>query len=243
MLNVVILEDNRVHRDKLKDIIENCIIREKLDMKISLVTQSPEETIKIVENTEENTLFFIDIDLKTDINGLKVGELLRNKYPNCFIVFVTTHSEMSFLTFEYKIEALDFIIKDNVALFKDRVCSCLSKAMERMLPLEDDEILTIDGEESIVNIKFKDILFIETTPASHKLRIHEKNRQIEFYGTLVELEKKLNEDFIRCHKGFIVNMKRIISVDKRDRIAKMDNGERCPISFRYLSQVINRIQR
>lgn len=243
MLNVVILEDNKAHRDKLKDIIENHIIREKLDIKIALITQSPEETMKIIDKTGENTIFFIDIDLKTDVNGLKVGELLRNNYPNCFIVFVTTHSEMCFLTFEYKIEALDFIIKDNVAQFKDRVCSCLSKAIERVTPLEDDDVLTIDGEESVVNIKFKDILFIETTPASHKLRIHEKNRQIEFYGTLVELEKRLNEDFFRCHKGFIVNMKKIISVDKRERIAKMDNGEMCPISFRYLSQVLNKIQR
>ena len=43
MLRVMIYEDNEVHRDKLKQILENTILREKLDLDIALSTENHQE--------------------------------------------------------------------------------------------------------------------------------------------------------------------------------------------------------
>ena len=46
------------------------------------------------------------------MNGVALAQRIRQIQPCCFIVFITSHSEMSLRTFQYKAEALDFIVKD-----------------------------------------------------------------------------------------------------------------------------------
>ena len=52
-------------------------------------------------------------DLGADINGINLGEEIRQLDPTGYIIFITTHAELSHLTFKYKVEALDYIIKDD----------------------------------------------------------------------------------------------------------------------------------
>ena len=74
MLRVIICEDNEVHRDKLKQIVENTILREKLDLDVVLATESPEEIISYIKENRNTGIYLLDVDLKNDINGIKLGE-------------------------------------------------------------------------------------------------------------------------------------------------------------------------
>lgn len=238
MLKIIIVEDNEKQRKSITEIIENIIIREQIDAQVIVSTSEINKVKACLEEIEDNFIAFLDIDLKQSVNGLKLGEYIREKRPQCFLVFITSHSEMSYLTFEYKLEALDFIIKDNVTQMKSRLEAVLRKAVERSSAKNDNKIFSFETEEAIINMPLKEILFFETATASHKIRIHSKDRQIEFYGTLVDLTKKLDADFFRCHKSFIVNKAHIKEINKISRTILLDNGERCIISFRYLRDLI-----
>ena len=238
MLKVIIVEDNEKQRKTISEIIENTIIREKIDAKIIESTSKVEDVTACIKEIEDNFIVFLDIDLKQSINGIKLGEHIRERWPNCFLVFITSHSEMSYLTFEYKLEALDFIIKDNFAQMKGRIEGVLMKASERSALKPDRKILGVETDEAIINIPLEEILFFETANASHKIRIHAKDRQIEYYGTLIALTEKLDDNFIRCHKSFVVNKNHIKEVDKMARTVLLDNGEKCFVSFRYFRDVI-----
>ena len=48
-----------------------------------------------------------------------LGDMIRQRDPLCSIIFVTTHAEMTYLTFMYKI-ALDFIIKDHTGMLQQK---------------------------------------------------------------------------------------------------------------------------
>ena len=50
-------------------------------------------------------IYFLDVDLKSDINGIKLGSKIREKDTRGFIIFTTTHLEMSYFAFKYKVEA------------------------------------------------------------------------------------------------------------------------------------------
>ena len=113
MLNVFICEDNTIERNKFEKIIKDIIMIENLDMDVSLSTGNPEDILSYLDNNSVSGLYFLDIDLKNKINVLKLAEKIREYDPRGFIVFVTTHAEMSYLTFIYKVEAMDYIIKDN----------------------------------------------------------------------------------------------------------------------------------
>ncbi len=64
MLRVMICEDNEVHRVKLKQIVENTILREKLDLDIILATENPEEIISYIKENRSTGIYLLDVELK-----------------------------------------------------------------------------------------------------------------------------------------------------------------------------------
>lgn len=233
MLEVIICDDNLVFRDKIKTIIENTILRENLDLRLALSIENPEEVINYIEKNNITGIYFLDVDLKSDINGIRLGEKIRELDSKGFIIFTTAHMEMSYLAFKYKVEAMDYIIKDEED-FKQRVNSCLIKAYNTYYKeISKEGYISINEDSRIINIKLCDILFIETSSTAHKIRVHEENRQIEFYGNLKDIQNELTPNFYRCHKSYIVNKDRIREIDIKNNKIIMVNEEECYVSFRY----------
>ena len=48
------------------------------------------------------------------------------------IIFVTSHSELTYLTFVYKVSAMDFIFKDDPNQLKTRIIDCIETAHTRL---------------------------------------------------------------------------------------------------------------
>lgn len=113
--------------------------------------------------TAENTgLFFLDIDLKSDMNGLTLAQRIRQIQPRCFIVFITSHSEMSFLTFQYKAEALDFIVKDTTEHIKSKIHECLVDVNSKYTSVNNEitRTFTINQNDKRIAIDYNDIIFL-----------------------------------------------------------------------------------
>jgi two-component system response regulator AgrA len=241
MLKVFICEDNKSQREKITQIVENTILREDFNMELAISTQDPKEILDYMANNKSMVgIYFLDVDLHASINGIKLAEKIRELDPTGFIIFVTTHSEMSFLTFEYKVEAMDYIIKDNYQNIKERVNKCMQKASNIYYSTnnKDDKFFTVKCDDHVLNIKYNDILFFETSEQIHKVRIHQENKQIEFYGTLKDIAETLDDKFYRCHRSFIVNRDKIDRIDKKERIIYMVNGEQCFASTRYMKGLV-----
>lgn len=239
MLNVIICEDNIVHRKKLKKLIENIILREELDLKVSLCTGEPQEVIDYVNKNDSTGIYFLDVDLKSDMNGIKLGSKIREHDAGGFIIFTTTHLEMSYLAFKYKVEAMDYVIKEDDD-FNERVAGCIVKAYNTYYKGNDrEDYISIDTDVRVINVRLSDILFIETTGTAHKIKIHEENRQIEFYGKLKDIQEKLPKSFYRCHKSYIVNRDKISEINRKTNTIVMTNGEECYVSFRYMRGLLS----
>ncbi|GAA0739083.1 LytTR family DNA-binding domain-containing protein [Clostridium oceanicum] len=233
MIEVMICDDNTMFRNNIRRIIENTILRENLDLKITVCTENPKEVLEYVKENNNTGIYFLDVDLKSEINGIRLGEKIRDLDSRGFIIFTTVHMEMSYLVFKYKVQAMDYVIKDEDG-FKERVNSCLLKAYNTYLKSDSkDKYISIKEDFRIINIRLKDILFIETSSTAHKIRVHEENRQVEFYGNLKEIQKKLTPNFYRCHKSYIVNKDKIGEIDLKNNKIIMANSEECYVSFRY----------
>lgn len=128
MLRIHVCEDNKEQRERMKHVIERFISVEELDMELGIVAERPEDMLAAVKQENVTGFFFLDIDLQSQMNGMELARKIREYQPRCFIVFVTTHSEMSYMTFSYKVEAMDFIIKDNYDDMENRIHQCLLHA-------------------------------------------------------------------------------------------------------------------
>lgn len=236
MLKIYICEDIEVQRDKIQQVVENIVLMEDLDMELSCVSDDPHRILEKVKATEEVGIYFLDIELGADMTGLTLAQEIRKYDPRGFIVFITTHSEMSYMTFIYKLEALDFILKDAPEELGKRVCECILKANQRFASVKNkvQANFSVKVNEKVFTVDYDEILFFETSPNVHKIILHCKNRQMEFLGKIKEIEKEVDERFYRCHRSFLVNKDNIREIDFQKRVIYMVNGDECLISSRLM---------
>lgn len=236
MLKIYICEDIEVQREKIRKSIENIILIENLDMELSCVSNNPHTILEKVKETEDVGIYFLDIDLGADMTGLTLAQEIRKYDPRGFIIFVTTHSEMSYMTFIYKLEALDFILKDNPEELDRRVYECILKANQRFASVNNkvQANFSVKVNEKVITVDYDEILFFETSTNVHKIILHCKKREMEFWGKIKDIEKEVDERFYRCHRSFLVNKDNIREIDFRNRVIYMVNGDECLISTRMM---------
>lgn len=234
MIDIFICEDNKKQLDLFTTYISNLILIEGFDMKIVQATSDPHQLLKEILTAENTGLFFLDIDLRSDMNGLTLAQRIRQIQPRCFIVFITSHSEMSFLTFQYKAEALDFIVKDSAEHIKSKIHECLLDVNSKY-PSSNNNVtrtFTINQNDKRIVIDYNDIIFFETSNNIHKIILHARKRVIEFTGQLKDIEQQLDYRFYRCHTSYIINKDNITDIDFKELLVHMNNGETCPVSVR-----------
>lgn len=229
VIDIYVCDDDSKQLSQVVEYIENYLLIENLDMKVRVATDNPDEILDYLKNTEiDKSLYFIDIDLGEDnINGIELASEIRKIDFEGKIVFITSHSEMVFLTFKYQIEALDFILKDYPEKIQGRIIEDIelcNKQFEESAS-DSEDYYQIKTGELIRSIKVSDILFFESSPVPHKVIVHLKDGQFEFYSTIKNIEAD-NELFFRCHKSYIVNVNNVVSVNRHAREATMIDGEK-----------------
>ncbi len=236
MLDIFVCEDNDAQRRMVVQMIQNTVLIEELHMQFALDTADPYELLETVRDSQNTGVYFLDIDLNTDINGMKLAQQIRLFDPRGFIIFITAHSELSYMTFQYRVEAMDFVLKDNPAEVKVKVRECLLNAMDRhtLQTNKTHQTYTIEAGGRKISIDYDEILFFETSSNIHKVILHAKDRQIEFSGTMKVLANTLGGAFVRCHRSFLVNKNNIKEVDAKNRIIYFANGETCLLSTRMM---------
>ena len=112
MIHIYLCEDDKRQLARWISIIEKYLLMNSTESLLYCTSSTPEDLLKVRSHSNITGLYFLDIDLRAEKNGIELAEEIRKYDPRGYIVFVTTHSEMAYLTFQYKVEAMDFIIKD-----------------------------------------------------------------------------------------------------------------------------------
>ena len=234
MIPIYLCEDDENQLQIWHRLITNAILISEWDMSIKATAATPYELLeKIDMEKPENAVYFLDIDLKSDINGIELAAKIRKYDPRAFIIFITTHDEMALHTFRLKVEPLGFIIKES-SNFPQQIVECLQNVYDKYQvpnnPVTD--VLSIQTERRVFIIPFDDIYYIEPSPKSHKIRLHKAHERLEFSSSLTDIKKKLDARFVQCHKAYIVNCNHIRKIDKKNYTIYFDNDMQCPCSVR-----------
>jgi two-component system response regulator AgrA len=137
---------------------------------------------------------------------------------------------MTFLTFQYKVEALDFIAKDSTDNIKRKIGECIDTALKRHIENNSVKTVRITVDDKIIFLDMDEIISIETTHVRHKLRLHTNSRVLEFGGELKAFEEQLDGRFIRCHKSYIINKDKVSELNKKQKTVTMVNNSVCYVS-------------
>ncbi|MEM3476477.1 MAG: LytTR family DNA-binding domain-containing protein [Candidatus Bathyarchaeia archaeon] len=182
---------------------------------------SAQQAICICEKLRPEVIF-LDIELP-DMSGLETAKIILNFNNPPLIVFATAYDEYAVEAFE--LGAVDYILKP----FEEKR---IEKTVKRILNLKSNreewekainkiseflstsimKKLPVHQTNGVINlIPYKDIIFGEAF--GKRVKIFTNKEEYFFEGTLTELEVRLKvEGFLRVHKSYIVNLRKIEAV-------------------------------
>ena len=158
-------------------------------------------------------IIFLDISME-DMDGMTVAKRLRSRMEGRkeavwgslpLLIFVTGYPE--YMQEAFSVSAFQYIVKpirenDFESVFAQAVREYQYLIKKRQE--EPKEILVRNGHTTR-NICADEIYYIESS--NRKVTLHLKNEKVEYYGKISELERELQPDFFRVHKGYLVHLK------------------------------------
>ena len=229
MLNFIICDDEEHMLNRLSQLFEKAFLKNDFDAKILLKTSNYKKILSFMSTNDVNVVV-LDIEFKnSNINGLNIAEEIRKINKDCYIIFITSH-------FEYVMQAYDY--KTFAYLFKNSLTiDTLSDTLTRLF---DDisgssrKFLKIDTKGTFIDLN--DVQFIEKN--GMKLIYHSSHENFETYNSFSRIEHSLPENFVRCHKSFIVNVNNIENISLSNSSVTFKNGDVCYIGPKYKNKFL-----
>jgi len=215
------------------------------DMKVALSADNPGAVLEYIEaNPGQSGLYFLDVDLQCEINGIELAVKIREKDVSATIVFITAHSDMMRYTFSRRVEAMEYILKINSPdEIEQKIVECMQVAYKRFLGGKHSTTKYYSASigHSVINVPYDEILYFESSVDNrNSLLLHTANSALKFRGYLTDVAK-LGPPFYWCHKSYIVNINNIKSIDKAKRIITMKNDEELVTSRRRVPEILELI--
>ena len=193
-------------------------------------------------NEEAIDAIFCDINMP-DLNGM---DFVKSLQAPPLIVFTTAYSEYAVEGF--KVDAVDYLLKP---FGLQDFMRAANRLQERLTihtppstihhPQSDDDTIFIKTDYRMVKICIQDIRYIEGMSEYLKLFLDNQPKPIITLLAMKTLEEKLPQNFMRIHRSYIVNLDKIMEVNKNRVI--LDNDTYLPIGESYKEQFNRYIER
>jgi len=185
---------------------------------------------KEILNQEPIDAIFCDINMP-DLNGM---DFVKSLPVPPLIVFTTAYSEYAVEGF--KVDAVDYLLKPFGLQDFQRAANRLLSRKENTpatdtshSPTEDDTIF-VKTDYRVVKLAVSDIRYIEGM--SEYLKIYlEGQKPVVTLLSMKKMEEYLPPTFMRIHRSYIINLKKIQEVNKNRVI--MDADTYLPIGDNY----------
>ena len=215
MLKILLVDDEQPARAELRYILS-------LLPQTEVIGEAADAAQAIALAAECNPdVIFLDINMP-GISGLETAGIIRRLVPEAMIVFATAYDEYALKAFE--IGAIDYVLKpfadvrieQTIARLRRYQANDRQQAGERV----DDILLQVSRPVSklpveksgkISLIDYENILYAYTSRGC--VRLVTKETELEYQGSLAELEEKLRGSMLRrVHKSYLVNLSQVSEV-------------------------------
>lgn len=229
MLNFILCDDNLNTLNQISKMLEAIFAKNDFEANISLKTTRASEILDFVY-TNSVDVIILDIQLHSNINGLDIANKIREFNKDCYIVFVTAHSEFVFLA--YKCKTFDYLCKPiTTSRLEETIIRLFSDVNSEH---QSKKYIKLDNKNTIINEN--DIQYIKRE--GMKIIFHTITRNYEIYSSFAKLENQLPDNFVRCHKSFIANVNNIDKLEPSSNLIHFKNNSVCEIGPKYKTNIL-----
>lgn len=207
-MNCIIVDDEPLAREAIQMLIDQT---NSLDL-IGTFNSSESASKFLLDNAVD--LIFLDIQM-SGVNGIEFAKTIPKE---TFVIFTTAFSE--FATDSYEVDAIDYLIKPvKLERFQKGVdkaqtyyklfnADYISNNIENIT----DDYFFVKADRKIFKVHLNDILFIEGL--KDYVVMHTENQKVITAMNIKTIHDQLPKNmFVRVSKSYIINAKKIDSVD------------------------------
>ena len=197
------------------------ILRKKIEKTegFSLVgeAENGEEAVSLFQQLQPQVVF-LDVDMPLK-NGIECARIIQDMNPAAIIIFATAHEEYRQEAFE--VYAFDYLVKpfnlERLEQTLDRILKTQRPAESKPLP-KPATVKPVEGrlmlkhKDGIAFVDQQEILLVQREDRATVIYT-EDGQRYQLSETLSETEARLDPAiFFRCHKSYIINLRRIRNI-------------------------------
>lgn len=197
--------------------------------------QSAIDARPILEN-EKIDAMFCDINLP-ELNGL---DFVKSLPSPPMVVFTTAYSEYAVEGFQ--LNAVDYLLKpfgcDDMRRAAEKIKKRYDalRTLQEVSQIDEDDAIFLKTEYKIVRINIGQIHYVEAMSEYLRIYLEGNPRPIIVLLSMKKMEERLpSRTFMRVHRSYIINLKKIREVSK-NRIVLGDDID-IPIGDSYRDQL------
>lgn len=219
MIEFMILEDNKLHMKKTKEIIIKYMMHNDYEFIINEHYRFNEEFFKDIK-TDNPIIYILDFEIE-DTNAIDIARKIRKKDWNNPIIVLTVYEDMEYETLKQRLEIMGFVSK-NKKTEKD-LFELFDVCMDKF---KIKKSFKFKIGKSYYNIDYDKILYIYKDTTKRKSVIVTDNYKYEVTMSLKQILEKLPNNFKYSHKACIINTKKISEINYSSRKIVFDNGSK-----------------
>ena len=176
-----------------------------------------EEAVSLFQELHPQVVF-LDVDMP-ERNGIDCARIIQDMNPAAIIIFATAHEEYREEAFE--VYAFDYLVKpfnlERLEQTLERILKTRKPAQSKLLP-KPAVVKPVEGrlmlkhKDGIAFIDQQEILLVQREDRATVIYTEDGQRYL-LSETLSETEARLDPAiFFRCHKSYIINLRRIRNI-------------------------------
>ena len=237
MISGIIYNKNEIERKLMSRCVKDGIAMRVDDDSYIQECESRQEFVKTLKDKDMNDFCCLDF---TKEHGREMSAALRESFPESPLLLMV---DVSVSPREY---VRPDIMPSAIVLRptdEEQVRQVVDEFLDSVLVTDDkdqDGSLTIETKEGVTRISFEHISYVEAS--AKKVFIRTKKEEYGYYDTLDNLESVLPDNFVRCHRGFIVNLSKVSKYVGAENMLYLNDGAMIPVSRSYKGAIREALQ-
>lgn len=200
-MNIAVCDDEEKTREQIISLIKSLSFGNNIDC-----FANSEE---LLAGGRSYDIYFLDIEMN-GISGIELAkEIRRGQESSCFrsiIIFVTGFRE--YMEDAFDVNAFHYLVKP---IHEDKFAEVFHRAEKEisMVKEQADRYIMVKEGEQRKKLFLRNIRYIESM--DRKAIFYMEHGITETYAKMYDLEEQLGKSFFRCHRGYLVNLEKVIA--------------------------------
>lgn len=232
MIRVAIVEDQAADAEVLRGCVSRWCEEHPED---AATCEVYSDAVAFLERGNGADIVFMDIEMPY-MNGMSAAAELRRHNREAILIFATRATR--YAVRGYSVDAIGYLVKPIGDSAFDGV---FGKAVRLYRERSRESTVVLKTKDGSVTVRADRIRCIEAD--GHMLHIHTEGETMDVWCGIERMLETLPPEFVRCHKGYAVNLKHVSRVGK-DSVTVQGQPEMViPVSRQRRSQLMERLTR